>query len=152
MSSSRRSFLKNSAVVAAVAGSPLALGRLAYGQSTRRAPGSQAPLANIPVDDISRTSRQSFEQFVHTEFSFSGRGFGRLTLSEVKDLEDPKDSSYTPTGTRESFRLLFKGSRERLADGTYTVEHAALGRFEMYISDAGSAKNIRLYQAQFNRL
>lgn len=151
MSISRREFLKNGVMAAAAVGSALTISENVFGQ--RRVGLGDTQISEfLPFDLLAQRNKETFSQFLGTSFFVSGQARANLTLSEVRDLQNYKDRSYSPSGTRESFRLLFQGSRDELPEGTYSFAHDALGSFNLFISSAGMMKGSNYYQAHFNRL
>ena len=152
MTISRRDFLKNGIIAAAAIGSALTVSKNVFGQ--RNSDFANAQISeSLPFDLLAQRNKETFSQFLGTSFFVSGQSRrASFTLSEVRDLQNYKDASYAPSGTRESFRLLFQGSRDHLPEGTYLFAHDALGSFDLFISPAGMSKGSNFYQAHFNRV
>lgn len=54
---------------------------------------------------------------------------------------------------QEQFALTFRGPREPfLGQGTFPVEHPALGSFDLFLAPVGQDAGGFLYEAVFNRL
>jgi hypothetical protein len=76
------------------------------------------------------------------------------------DRRDPVDvvlTEYTErparSGTKQFTLTLVAPGGERLREGTYTVDHAKTGTFDMFVIPAGlDAKGQALYRADFNLL
>ena len=92
---------------------------------------------------------QSFKALVGETFRF--RGFDRpdpvdVVLTEYAEL--PRRS-----GTRQYTLTLIAPGGERLREGTYTVDQARMGTFQMFVIPAGlDAKGQAIYRADFNLL
>lgn len=153
MAISRRDFLKNGVIAAAAVGSSLTVSKNVFGQKNGDFANAVQTSESLPFDLLAQRNKETFSQFLGTSFFISGQARrASFTLSEVRDLQNYKDASYAPSGTRESFRLLFQGSRDALPEGTYSFAHDALGSFDLFISPAGMSKGINFYQAHFNRV
>ena len=76
----------------------------------------------------------------------------RLTLSAMSQSEDLQGSDRTP----ECFVLTFTGpaggGNPRLMQNTYSVEHFALGRFDLFISEGALIGPDHVYTAVINRV
>ena len=143
MKISRRNFLgalsASAAVVFPLAGSALS--------------ASKAGLL-APSDALAQLGWSSFYPYINTEFEFAytiagGRkprtGLAGLTLSAMSQDESLRSIS----GGRDprSFVLTFKGAPNSrlLTQDTYPVEHFALGRFDLFISDGSIVNNEYIY-------
>lgn len=147
MNISRRKFL---AAVPFAVGAVLQLNGLASGQGLRKG------LFRIPddtsSDPLSRLTWDSFYQYINTDFSF-GQG-GNEVILKLTAMEDTK-----PAGVKlllkgqECFVMKFNGPyRQPLTQGTYSVNHFALGDFKLFITEGGRLKRDKLYIAVINRL
>jgi Domain of unknown function (DUF6916) len=149
MSFSRRKFLRAGSLVAISAAFPIK--SLIAG--TRRK--SEFALDHTPLDKRLFFSRESFARQLNTKFSFDHPEIPSATLKlvEVNDLT-PTESRRSAAATgRECFAVLFKGAgNTALRQETYTVSHAALGKFEMFVVPIGHKRDGRYYEAVFNRL
>lgn len=137
MSVSRRIFIKT-ASVAAIAAATLGkstLSALAQG-------GATDPLANY--------TQATFTQYINSVFRLHGSRTVDVVLEKVQDT---LPETVSRTGGRESFVLHFRGGDVRLPQDTYTVEHAALGSFGLFLVPSGAdANGAQSYVATFNRL
>ncbi|HKO36561.1 MAG TPA: hypothetical protein VJV21_08780, partial [Pyrinomonadaceae bacterium] len=71
----------------------------------------------------------------------------------LEKVEDTLPATVTRTGGRESFVLHFRGGDVLLPQNTYTVEHPALGNFQLFLVPGGADKNgAQSYAATINRL
>jgi hypothetical protein len=156
MKISRRNFL--SAVSASLASFfPLAKVAVAGGLS-----GSlfdKVSTGTLGGDALSNLGWISFYPYLNTDFVFAVPGSRRgpttrLTLMAMTGSE--------PVGKKPSdsdplcFVLTFKGrlseSASALRQDTYTVEHFALGRFDLFLSEGNLAGEDYHYTAVINRL
>lgn len=71
------------------------------------------------------------------------------TLVEVSDIGPVPDR---PEAGHESFALKFRGTETLLRQNTYRIEHAVLGRFELFLVPAGKNKQGSYCLAVINRL
>jgi len=67
--------------------------------------------------------------------------------------QDASLRSVPAGGDARSFVLTFKGTADsrRLEQNTYPVEHFALGRFDLFISEGNLVDNEYVYTAVINR-
>ena len=95
-------------------------------------------------------NQATFGRLVGTTFRVSvapGRA-AAIQLLSVRRL-----AAIGPAPTGEGFSLLFSGSRSnRFGQDNFTVDHAKLGRFSMFIVPVGPAGADQRYEAVFNRL
>ena len=85
-------------------------------------------------------------EHLHTAFQIHAPGDSSLTveLFEVTDLNTAPQL--------EQFSVIFHGPKTPvLPQGTYPLEHAALGRFDLFLVPIGPAGDAMRYQASFNR-
>ena len=76
-----------------------------------------------------------------------------VRLVEVADLPAPAGAGSAPGDREGQFSLIFRGPHEpRLAQNTYTVEHAEMGAFALFLVPVGDSADGRHYQAIFNRI
>lgn len=156
MTVSRRKFLRAGTMLTLSAALPLSLTTLAIGQKRKVVPPSQER-PNVPAaarkNPLYYFTRETFTPYVNSIFTINAVPLAEIVLIEVKEtpLVVAKGSTRTPTG--ECFTLTFRGpSRTRFRQETYTVDHAALGKFELFITptDRPSGKE-QLYTAVINR-
>jgi hypothetical protein len=159
MSVSRRQFLHNTALAAI--GCATSSG-LVWGGSKKfhgPASGSSSIIAG-PLP-----GRQAFEGQVGSSFEFTseaGLSPGWLQLAGVGDLPKlvpvnpasmavPPPKTKGPTANTSGFVLSFsRGPAAGLAQGTYTVQNQALGKFSLFIVPTGPGS--QSYTAVFNQL
>ncbi len=147
---SRRRFVGAGLAVAAAAAMPLPGVSLFVGKAgaaqlfngvlpTTGTGGSQA------VNPFS--SAAMFKPFLHTPFQGRfGRNAGTLELTQVDDLA----GTVKEATAGAQFSLLFDGSKvAKFSQGTYTLQHASLGSFAVFLVPVG--KSGVVYQAVINR-
>jgi hypothetical protein len=114
---------------------------------------------------LSSFSMQTFLPLVNSSFAVhSGSTTSTwLTLLSVEDMTPktptgfpamavlPKPSR-TPQPSLNTFALHFLGTGENLSQDTYELEHAALGRFLLFIVPSNSGTGRETYTAIFNHL
>jgi hypothetical protein len=98
-------------------------------------------------------SSANFRPHIGSEFVVD-RGAGRasvLTLTAVDDFRLPGTIAARRLKTPGAgFTLLFDGSRaRRFAQSTYSVHHAAIGTFDIFLAPVGMSTDV---QAVINRL
>ncbi|HEX7999887.1 MAG TPA: twin-arginine translocation signal domain-containing protein [Pyrinomonadaceae bacterium] len=150
MTVSRRNFLRASTMIALAAALPLGLTTIAAGQ--QQTEGFPIPAA-AQRDPLYNYTRATFTPYVNSIFIINSVPLAEITLIEVKEtpLVVARNSRRTPVG--ECFTLTFRGpERTRFRQDTYTVEHAALGKFNLFITptDRPNARE-QLYTAVINR-
>jgi len=84
---------------------------------------------------------------------FRGHIGSSFKVADVSERVRLTDVVETPLHTDiEQFSLIFAGSvGTSIAHGTYTFEHAALGRLDMFITPVGAPGPAPVYQACFSR-
>jgi hypothetical protein len=151
MSFSRRRFLRAGALAALFAGIPAKSALGALGQGIRkgdRANPLMPPL--VPLDPLAYYTQSTFMQYIDSVFTLRGSVAADVTLKAVSDLLPANASRQSG---RECFLLLFDNSDVFLAQETYTVQHAALGTFKLFLVPAGADENGRQSAvATINRL
>ena len=119
--------------------------------------GSQGDPAQSGTASLTRAG---FEGVLNSSFEFRSASGDRnfLILTGVEDFQyaapvseanfavrPPRRHSIVPR--TETFALNFFGTGTNLLQGTYTVSHASLGTFDLFIVPSGNS-----YCAVFNRL
>ena len=148
MSISRRKFLRTGTVAAVTAGLPL---KALADQAMKAGAESSSLLPNAIRSEASRLNSAAFKSCLNTKFRVHQRSADAqlLKLIEVTHWH-PRPSKATD---RECFSNFFTGStRDRLRQGTYTVEHESLGKFQMFVVPIGKKDGEFRYEALFNRL
>jgi len=143
MSDSRRKFLKAGLLAALFAAVPLknVLGQSWKDQSDNPGAGSQDP-----NDPLANYSKATFKSYLNSIFQLqTGTGIVEVTLLQVDDLPAAKGG--------ECFSLLFRGGSRALGQDTFTINHPALGRFQLFLVPVGTDQNgAQGYLATINRL
>lgn len=161
MQITRRAFLRAGSMVGLASLFASASSSRAFGQQEQngtkdlgtgigfRIPKSAAsdPLAHIPMD--------TFRKCVGDTFQFSTNTSKKvmpLSLWAVNDLNPP--SLYNAgTSTNSCFGLVFNApSAPLLTQGTYAVQHATLGKFNLFIVPAAGTVYNQHYEAIINRV
>jgi hypothetical protein len=147
MAISRRKFIKAGGIVALSAAVPLEAAAKVLDSSPR-----QRDLGNPTrhgLDAVSSLDMQAFSRQLQTSFLLSHPSAGVASVKLVKVHEWRPNTA--PKNGRECFSLMFRGSESvGLRQNTYTVEHDALGKFEMLLVPIGNKQGY--YEALFNRL
>jgi hypothetical protein len=157
MNISRRRFMKTGMIVAATALVPLGLAKTAAAQESKD--GRSGSMPDSKVLNKNRTSRlfyynkSTFTPYVNSEFRvhLSSSKAVAITLTGIEDFSNSQEKLRAVAD--ESFTLEFNGSSGRaFKQQTYEVEHAALGRFSLFIVPVGmpTAKGDISYEAAFN--
>jgi hypothetical protein len=159
MAISRRKFLKAGTLIAFSAAIPLKASAALLAEPNDAQTLNTA--ANFPASKeslrspISYYKRTTFAPLLNTEFQIHGDPEKvKVKLVEVGDAAATKTSAERAARTRsESFSLVFKGSAsQRLPQNNYTIEHAGIGKFSLFLVPVGRGKKGRHYQAIINRL
>lgn len=156
---SRRKFLQAGTVIALAAGFPLKSALTASGQRTSAvaAPPSTAKgVVGASTETSARPvvflSKATFTPHVNTAFVIQTR---RTRPVEVKLVQvnstGPVPDRQVPG--KECFALVFSG-QQRLSQDVYTIQHPALGKFDLLLVPIGKEKKGKgqLYEAVINRL
>lgn len=102
-------------------------------------------------DALARLNWDSFLPYVNTDFAFtdaSGRAV-TLGLADIVEYTTPRSKS---AGEKLCFTLVFRGpARRQLPEGTYTVDHFALGKFDLFIGPGAANGKQQAYRAVINR-
>lgn len=148
---SRRSFMKRGSLVF-----------LATGISLGSADRIFADDANFkygePVQDADPAqfnyAKAAFLPHVSTVFRIFYPDSSKILATTLVSISDIGPVSDQPEAGRESFVLKFRGTEALLRQATYRIEHAVLGRFELFLVPAGKNKQGTYYycQAVINRL
>ena len=139
---SRRIFIKT-ASIAAIAATVGKTALVAFAQGAMQ-PGASA------TDPLAHYTQSTFTQYVNSIFRLHGSRTVEVMLEKV---EDTLPATVSRTGGRESFVLYFRGGDVKLPQDTYTVEHPALGNFQLFLVPGGADENgAQSYVATINRL
>ena len=149
MAKTRRDFLRTGTMLVLSAGIPAVFVNIVSGGQKVAKPQPQVKQNNL--DYFTRTT---FTPYVNTTFQIQvGRSAKvALTLIQVIDLKAASKHPERIAG-RESFSLLFHGpSTKRPADSVYTLEHAALGKFALFVVAGGKSVVGQYYEAIITRM
>ena len=153
MATSRRNFIKTSALVALSAGIPL---KAAAEQLERQSGNLSNTAKPMPIytGGDEKLNLKAFSKALKSEFFVrSETGGTAIRLVEVKDLRSADQKASPVTATRECFSTVFIGPKSTsLKQETYNVNHGSLGAFSLLLVPIGKDRNARYYEAVFNRL
>jgi hypothetical protein len=156
---SRRKFIKAGMIMTAVAAAPLTFAKAAAAQkvgdgSLHSLSGIKGPGRRQP-DLVGDYDKSTFAPYVGTEFRVAvNRSKVRtITLVEINDSQDASAKDVLPKG--ECFSLLFSSpAGMTFPQKTYEVEHAALGKFALFLVpvERHTGINPEYHEAVFNRI
>ena len=141
MSTSRRKFLRAGLLATLCATLPA---KTIFSQKGKDvAPGAQPPRL---ADPLANYTKASFESYLNSIFQLQTvYGTIEVTLVRIDDMPAPNGG--------ECFSLLFRGGSRELPQDTYTLDHPALGSFQLLIVPSGAdANGAQSYVATINRL
>lgn len=155
MANPRRVFLKSAFMSVVAAGLISQSARFAFGQKDRvkDAHGNFQIPAQALGDPLFHFTRATFEPYMGSEFLVTVGPLKTVNLRLVK-VEDQKPQARRKGKMRtegECFLLLFHASG-KLSDlqQTYVLQHEALGKFSLFLVDAGEKANEPYYSAIIN--
>jgi hypothetical protein len=148
MSITRRWFLRAGSLVALSAAIPL---KSAFGQELRKKQTDRAQEATR--DQLANYHKAAFESYLNSIFRlYTGSSVVEVALIEVKDI-GAATATARPQPGAESFKLVFKGGTKELDQGTYQLEHPALGLFRLFlVSGTPDDNGAMSYVAIINRV
>lgn len=145
MSISRRKFIRVGTIAAIGAGISIRPSLTALAQDVVDKAGGSAV-----TDPLANYTQATFAQYVNSIFRL--HGFATVDVTLVK-VEGTLPAKVSRAGGRESFALFFRGGSIKLPQDTYTVEHAALGTFRLFLVPSDADENgAQGYVAIINRL
>jgi hypothetical protein len=156
MTITRRKFMKAGILAAACAGIPLkaqfANSQEAVGSRRPQTPPAITASSADQADILSYYNQSTFAPYVNTEFRVrvDELKVRKITLVEVKGYAG---ASRPETAGEECFSLFFTApSSSSFKQNTYEVEHAALGKFSLFLVPVGMRSGGKQYfEAAFNR-
>lgn len=155
MTVSRRNFLRASTMLALSATLPLGLATIASGQKRKVAPlKPDRPLVPIEAqrNPLYNYTRETFAAYVNSIFIVNSIPLAEIVLIEVKETPLVVDKRATKAPAGECFTLIFRGpAKTRFAQNTYTLDHAALGKFELFLTPTDVSSKQQYYTAVINR-
>lgn len=157
MRATRRSFLKSGAIAVLMAGIAIDLAPSVFAQSSQNDPTKDFPVPfEAQQSAIFYFKRETFEPYLGGVFKVSaGAKTVEMTLTEARDCAPgPQSCKVTkkPARASECFALVFR-STDKLTDLTtiYDIEHAALGKFALFMTRRDGPAGTYFYEAVFNR-
>lgn len=148
---SRRSFIKRGSLLVLTAGVSLGFADRVYGRDAESSPTHDNLTATDNTPAPFNYAKATFSPHVGTIFRvyYPNSSYAvTTTLISISDIGPKPDR--TQAG-RECFVLKFRGT-ETLRQNTYQVEHAVLGRFDLFLTPAGKNKQGVYHEAVINRL
>lgn len=151
MSITRRKFLRAGTLVALSAAVPLKSALLVSGQNRKGGNPGDGLTTQNPSDLLANYSKSAFSSYLNSIFRlYTGYSTVDLMLVQVEDQAALEKGA--PAGG-ECFSLVFVGGSTALSQGTYRVEHPALGSFQLFLVPGGPDKyGAQSYVAIINRL
>ncbi len=155
MSISRRQFFKSAGVSLVAAGILARAGGLAFGQKKSTLLDSRGNF-QIPSETLSSPllhfTQATFEAYLQSTFLVTVGPVRAVDLTLVK-VEDTRTKPHKgmPRTEGECFSLVFRAP-EKLSDlqQTYVLQHEALGKFSLFLVDAGEKSDGVYYVAVIN--
>jgi hypothetical protein len=155
MSTPRRDFLKSALMSVAAAGLISGSARFTFGQKERLkdAHGNFQVPEQALSDPLFHFTRATFDPYLQSDFRVTVGPYRtvNLTLVEVSAEQRQRVRKGMPRMEGESFLLLFRASGP-LSDlqQTYVLEHDALGKFSLFLVEAGKRGGDIHYSAVIN--
>lgn len=156
MTLSRRTFLRSGTTAVLVTGLALdALPRAFAQQAHKHDPKQDFQVSfEAKQEPAFSFKRETFQPYLNGVFKLSaGANSVEATLVSVRDCApDPKVSKVTQKWRQsDSFALVFR-AEGKLTDLTsiYDVEHAALGKFPLFLTRRDGPQGKHFYEAVFN--
>lgn len=150
---SRRSFMKNASLLVLASGVSLGEAKSIFGNDSPAE--SLNPQEPKPIPKVDNTAsivfaKSTFEPYIDTVFRITSNRTTAVksTLIRVADIGPVPDQKIPG---KECFVIKFRGTRP-LPQDRYELEHAALGKFELFLVPAGKNRKGFYYQAVINRL
>lgn len=142
---SRRRFIKRGSLLLLTAGVSLGSADTIFGRNT-----------NFPqVEDTPAPfnyAKATFLPHVGTIFRIHYPNLSKVITTTLVDVSDIGPSPDKTEKGRECFVLKFRGTEALTQQNTYSMEHAVLGRFDLFLVPAGKNKQGIYCQAVINRL
>lgn len=155
MTLSRRTFLRSGTTAVLVTGLALDTLPRAFAQQVHK----HDPKHDFPVSFEAKQEaafsfkRETFQPYLNGVFKLSaGANSVEATLVSVRDCSpDPKQKVTKKSRQSDSFALVFR-AEGKLTDLTsiYDVEHAALGKFPLFLTRRDGPQGKHFYEAVFN--
>jgi hypothetical protein len=154
MTITRRSFLRDGTLVGLSTVAALSLSKLSFAQSAGTKSGTTAIPREVFATPLYNLSRATCVELVYTKFSFTSAKHGTVEtyLKSVEDLTPAIFKTKAKSGL-ECFNLVFACQSDiELEQGTYTVTHAKLGTFDLFVVPGAKQRYGRDYNAVINHL
>ena len=155
MSISRRGFLQSACISAVAAGlfSHSAVSAFAQKSELKDSKGYFQLPAQVFGDRLYQFTQATFEPYLQSNFRVTVGPYKVVNLTLVKvENQRPRPRKGMARTEGESYTLLFKADG-KLSDlqQTYVLEHEALGKFSLFLVDAGEKEKEIHYLATINR-
>jgi hypothetical protein len=150
--------MKAGMMVAALTGVPLGLAKTVAAQQSKDGRSDSLLSGKAPNKDQANRvfyyNKSTFTPYLNSEFCvhLNSSKAVAITLVGIEDFSNPHE--ILRAAGDECFTLQFNGSSRRaFGQQTYEVDHAALGRFSLFIVPVGmpTSKREISYEAVFNR-
>ena len=159
MTVTRREFLKTGTIVGLTATASVGAAGPGVGDILRLTGDDLTKGYPISVDarldPLYRFTRARFLENLNTTFRFFNSVFRHvdLKLVQVKEINPLAGRAIAPESEKDCFSLTFIGPLNTpIEQGTYTVAHEQLGKFEMLVTSLGPTRFTTRYEAIINRL
>lgn len=154
MSISRRGFFRSACMSVVAIGLVSQSARFAFGQKNglKDAKGNFQIPSQVLGEPLFHFTRATFEPYLQSDFRVTVGPYKvvNLTLVKVEDRR-PRPGAGVSRTEGECFSLLFKASGElSTLQQTYVLQHEALGKFSLFLVDAGEKEKDRHYLAIIN--
>jgi hypothetical protein len=158
--------MRTGALAAISAGIALSPARLAFGQDTQTPSQDFAIPYEAKLDPVFSFTKATFEPYVGGVFKGRGAG-GRVVELTLTAVRSPRTSTTTTSRSAttvsttltskarpvETFTLAFKASGPLSDLSTiYQLEHAALGKFSLFLTGVKDEKGRQTYEAVITHL
>lgn len=155
MSISRRGFFRSACMSVVAIGLVAQSARFAFGQKSglKDARGNFQIPAQVLGEPLFHFTRATFEPYLQSDFRVTVGPYKvvKLTLVKVEDQRPRPGQKGVSRTEGECFSLLFKASGElSTLQQTYVLQHEALGKFSLFLVDAGEKEKDRHYLAIIN--
>jgi len=147
---SRRNFMKRGSLVFLATGISLGSADRIFAHGADFKNGESVQDDDPPFN----YAKAAFLPHVSTVFRIFYPDSSKILATTLVSVSDIGPVSDLPEAGRESFVLKFRGTETLLRQDTYRIEHAVLGRFELFLVPAGKNRQGTYYycQAVINRL
>jgi len=141
----RREFLAHAPVLALAAG----LAPTTFAASNKLAPARRRPDSPVSLENLRCAT---FVPLVNSRFKWNTGGASPHDLV-LADIQEQPVTSTSDGASLETFSLLFwNPSAEKVRQGTYQLQHPAIGEFSLFIVPVARVPRGQYYEAVFNRI